>query len=349
MDPVRVGVVGCGYWGPNLIRNMLDLPSATLVGVADRDQQRLAFLRASHPHVARVANHRDLLRLGVDAIVIATPPATHYAIAKECLEAGANVLVEKPMALTSIDAEDLVEIAERKGLTLMAGHTFEYNAAVRALKSIIDSGELGRIYYVNAVRVNLGLFQRGLNVLWDLAPHDVSILLYLLGSEPTHVSAQGAASIFPGMHDLAYVHMTFPNDIIAHIHVSWLDPCKVRRITVVGSRKMVVYDDIEATEKIRIYDRGVETPCNGDSVTDFQCSYRWGDIVIPNIRFTEPLKVECQHFIDCVINGHVPQSNGRVGLKVVRILEAADRSLQNGGGKESPFANYYSWPDRVTV
>lgn len=349
MGPVRVGVIGCGYWGPNLIRNLLDLPSAVLVGVADRDSQRLAGLRAGHPQVATVASHRDLLRLGVDAVAIATPPATHYAIAKECLENGVSVLVEKPMCLTTAEAEDLVATAESRGLTLMAGHTFEYNPAVRALKDIIDSGELGRIYYVNAVRVNLGLFQRGLNVLWDLAPHDVSILLYLLGSDPLQVSALGAASIFPDMHDLAYVHMTFPNDVVAHIHVSWLDPCKVRRITVVGSRKMVVYDDVEATEKIRIYDKGVETPHNGDSVSDFQCSYRWGDIVIPNIKFVEPLKVECQHFVDCIISGAEPQSNGRVGLRVVRILEAADRSLRNGGGKESPFVSYYSWPDRVTA
>jgi predicted dehydrogenase len=205
---------------------------------------------------------------------------------------------------------------------------------VRALKEIIESGQLGQIYYIDAVRVNLGLFQRDLDVLWDLAPHDISILRYILGCDPLRVSAQGAAYVFEGKHDIAHLSLVFPDDILAHVHISWLDPCKVRRITVVGSQKMVVYDDVETLEKIKIYDKGVETPPYTDTYGEFQCSYRYGDVVIPNIRFVEPLRTECEHFLDCIRDGSEPQSSGRVGLKVVKVLEMAERSLHNGWVQE---------------
>lgn len=346
MDLINVGVIGCGYWGPNLIRNFIELPTSNVMAIADLRAERLSHVKNCYPRVTCTNDYRDFFAMQLDAAVVATPPATHFQIARDCLQHGLHVLVEKPLALSCRNAEALVAIAEARGLTLMVGHTFEYNPAVRALKEIVEGGELGRIYYVDAVRVNLGLFQRDLNVLWDLAPHDLSILLYVLGRDPISVSAQGAACIFEGAHDIAYLHLVFPDNILAHIHTSWLDPCKVRRITVVGSRKMVVYDDVETLEKIKIYDKGVEAPPYTDTFGDFQCSYRYGDVVIPYIRFVEPLRLECKHFLECIINHTEPQSCGRVGLKVVKVLEMAERSLRNGGVQEMIFPEeerMYEW------
>jgi len=266
--------------------------------------------------------------------VVATPPTTHYAITKKCLQHGLHVLVEKPLTLSSTDAEELIQLANDKNLILMVGHTFEYNVAVHTLKDLIDKGELGHIYYLDAARLNLGLFSKDLNVIWDLAPHDISILLYLLGKLPIAVSAQGAACVFKGIHDVVYINLVFADGIMAHVHVSWLDPCKVRRVTVVGSKKMAVYNDIESLEKIKIYDKGVNSPEYTDNFADFQFSYRYGDITIPNIRFVEPLRVECQHFLDCIVNHTKPTSSGEVGLSVIKVLEAAQRSLTNSGHLE---------------
>jgi predicted dehydrogenase len=331
MNSLQVGVIGCGYWGPNLIRNFVEIPASNVRAIADLDGERLAHIKSRFPTVTPTKNYRDLFDMSLDAVVVATPPATHFPIALDCLQHDLHVLIEKPLTLACRHAQELIETADTRGLTLMAGHTFEYNPAVRALKDIIDSGELGRIYYIDAVRASLGLFQADLNVVWDLAPHDISILLYLLGREPIKVIAQGAANVFKGKHDIAYLTLFFPDDIMAHVHVSWLDPRKVRRITVVGSRKMLIYDDVETLEKIKIYDKGVEALPYTETFGEFQCSYRYGDVVIPNIRFVEPLRLECQHFVECIENGTEPQSSGRVGLKVVRVLEEAERSLQNGG------------------
>ena len=335
MNSVQVGVIGCGYWGPNLIRNLAEIPGSNLVAVADLRPERLEHVQARYPAVKVTDNYVELFSMSLDAVVVATPPSTHFRLARECLQHGLHVLVEKPLTLKSQDAEEIIGIAEERGLTLMVGHTFEYNPAVRALKVLIDNGELGKIHYVDAVRVNLGLFQPGLDVLWDLAPHDISILLYLIGSDPLLVNALGADCIFKGKADIAYLNLEFPDEILAHVHVSWLDPCKVRRITVVGSQKMVVYDDVENLEKLKIYDKGVEPPPYTDTFGEFQCNYRYGDVVIPNIRFTEPLSLECQHFIECVANGCKPLTCGRNGLKVVRVLEAAERSLYHGGTPEA--------------
>jgi predicted dehydrogenase len=331
MSVTKVGIIGYGYWGPNLTRNFYEIPSADLVAIADMNAERLKQAASKYPQVTAKIDYKELFDLGLDAVVVATPPATHYRIAKDCLEHGLHVLVEKPMTLNSEDAESLVELADAKELTLMVGHTFEYNSAVHALKSYIDSGELGDIYYLDAARLNLGLFQRDSNVLWDLAPHDISILLYLLGKRPISVSAQGTPCVFEGIYDVAYVNMMFPGNIPAYVHVSWLDPCKVRRITVVGSKKMAVYNDIENEQKIKIYDKGVDPPAytNG-GFGEFQCNYHTGDITIPNIRFTEPLRQECQHFIDCIVNHTEPCSCGRDGLEVVKILETAQHSMSNG-------------------
>ena len=334
MERVRVGIIGSGYWGPNLIRNFIDLASSEVVMVADLKKERLTKIKNNYPKVMVTENYRDLFGQNLDAVVVATPPSSHYPITKDCLEHGLHALVEKPLTLKSTDAEELVELAEKKDLTLMVGHTFEYNAAVHALKDLIDKGDLGQVYYLDAARLNLGLFSRDLNVLWDLAPHDISILLYLLGKLPVAVSAQGTQCVFTGIHDVAYVNMVFPDNIMAHIHVSWLDPCKVRRVTVVGSKKMAVYNDIESLEKIKIYDKGVEAPDYISNFGEFQFSYRYGDITIPNIRFTEPLKVECQHFLDSIKNHTKPCSCGEDGLNVVRVLEAAQKSLANSGHME---------------
>jgi predicted dehydrogenase len=335
MERINVGVIGSGYWGPNLIRNLVELASSNLMAVADLREDRLAHIKTRYPGVKVTTDYRDMFSMPLDAIVVATPPATHFRIAYDCMQNDRHVLVEKPLTLSSLEAEELIGLAEMRGLTMMVGHTFEYNAAVRALKDLVRSGELGEIHYVDGVRVNLGLFQRDLDVIWDLAPHDISILLYVLGLDPITVSAQGADCIFEGKHDVAYLNVRFPGGILAHLRLSWLDPCKVRRITVVGSQKMLVYDDVDMLETIKIYDKRIEAPRYTETFGDFQCEYRSGDVVVPKIEFTEPLRAECQHFLESVINGTTPQSSGLVGLKVVRTLEAAERSLRNGGMAES--------------
>jgi predicted dehydrogenase len=255
-------------------------------------------------------------------------------MASQCLDHNLHILVEKPLTLDHLEAQILIDKADSAGLVLMVGHTFEFNNAVRTLKNLMESGEIGQVYYLDCARLNLGLFQNGLNVLWDLAPHDLSILLYLLDQEPISVSAQGMSCVTGSIHDVVYMNLVFPGDILAHVHVSWLDPRKVRRVTVVGSRKMVVYNDIESLEKIKIYDKGVEAPDYTTSFGDFQYSYRYGDVLIPSIKFTEPLRVECHHFLDCIRNGVQPITDGRNGQRVVRILEAAQRSLMKNGQME---------------
>jgi predicted dehydrogenase len=314
-----------------LVRNFVENQSSEVVIVADLQKERLSKIKASYPQVKITQDYKDLFNQNLDAVVIATPPLTHYSLSKECLEHGLHVLVEKPITLKSQDAEELIELSKKNNLVLMVGHTFEYNIAVHTLKNLIESGDLGQIYYVDAARLNLGLFSRDLNVLWDLAPHDISILLYILGRNPISVSAHGMPFVNEGIQDVVYMNIAFPDNILAHVHVSWLDPCKVRRVTVVGSKKMVVYNDIESLEKIRIYDKGVEKPPYTDTFGDFQLSYRYGDVVIPNIRLSEPLQKECQHFLDCIAHHAVPQSCGQIGLKVVKIIEAAQRSLNTNG------------------
>jgi predicted dehydrogenase len=302
--------------------------------VCDLRQDRLDHIRDLYPAVRVTTDYKELLRSDVEAVAVATPIPTHHRLAKEALLAGKHVLVEKPLTANSEEAEDLVNLAEQRGLTLMVGHTFEYNPAVEYLRNLIASGELGRVYYINATRVNLGIFQPDINVVWDLAPHDVSILTFILGMLPVNVSARGAAYVRPKIHDVAYLTLHFPNEVMADIRVSWLDPCKIRRITVVGSKKMVVYDDVEPTEKIKIYDKGVDVPPYSDTLEEFHLSYRYGDITTPAIPNVEPLRVECEHFLHCIRTGERPRSDGRDGLEVVRILEAATRSLLNGGMRE---------------
>ena len=336
MSQVRIGVVGCGYWGPNLIRNFVALKEADVIVVVDKKHERLEHIQSLYPKIQVSDDYNDLFTLDLDAAVVATPPATHFEIAYDCLRNGLHTFVEKPMTLNSTDSIKLIDVAYDKGLTLMVGHTFEYNPAVRKVKEIVQSGELGDIYYIDAVRVNLGLFQSDLDVMWDLAPHDISILHFLLGMSPISVQAIGEDCIFTEKNDLAYMHLQFPDNISAHLRVSWLDPRKVRQITVVGSQKMLVYDDLENMEKIKIFDKGVDKPPYTDTYADFQCSYRYGDVIIPNIKFTEPLKVESQHFIDCIKDEELkPISSGEQGLLVVQTIEAAELSIQNNGQRQN--------------
>lgn len=341
MDTLKIGAIGCGYWGPNLIRNFVEIPTTELIAIADLDQERLHHMQSRYSQIKHTTqDYREFFKMGLDAVVISTPPQTHYKIARECLENNLHVLIEKPLATNSEDVRRLIELAEERKLVLMVGHTFEYNSAVRALKEMIDSGELGDIHYIDAVRASLGLFHPTMNVIWDLAPHDISIMLHLLGESPYSVSTRGIACVQQTVEDVAYMTMMFPNNVLSHIRMSWLDPCKTRRITVVGSKKMVVYDDVEAQEKLKVYDKGVKAIRRTDTFGEFQFAYHYGNIVSPFVRFEEPLRVECLHYAECIREGKQPLTDGHNGLRVVEIIEAAQRSLQNGGIQEPVGAHH---------
>jgi predicted dehydrogenase len=332
MSRLKVGAIGCGYWGPNLIRNFVEIPGADVEAVADLDQTQLDHIHSRYPRIkVTTKNYRDLFELDLDAVVISTPPTTHFDIARDCLLNGLHVLVEKPLTVSSRDARELIKIAEQCNRVLMVGHTFEFNPAVRALKEMIGSGELGEIHYIDAVRASLGLFHPTLNVIWDLAPHDISILNHLLEANPVNVSAKGTACVHQAVEDIAYMTIMFPDNLMAHIRMSWLDPCKTRRITVVGSKKMVVYDDVESQEKIKVYDKGVKAIRRTDTFGEFQFSYHYGDVVSPYIHFEEPLRLECLHFLECIQENKRPLTDGNNGLRVVEIIEAAQHSLMSHG------------------
>lgn len=336
MSPVRIGVLGCGYWGPNHIRNFSSLRAsgAEMTHAADRDPARRAYVSDLYPWVRTVESAEELLeRTDIDAVVVATPVATHYALARQALRSGKHVLVEKPFVTDVREADELVALARQERLVLMVGHTFEYAAAVQRIREILAAGEIGRVLYVRSLRVNLGLFQKDINVLWDLAAHDVSILVHVLGSMPTAVAAVGSAHVTPGIEDVVTLTLEFGPALMANVIVSWLDPRKVREMTFVGNRKMLVYDDVSSNEKIRIYDKGVEGPRHYDSFGEFQYSYRYGDIVTPMIREHEPLRMECTDFLESVRSGRRPRSDGEAGARVTRVLAAAARSLAAGGSR----------------
>ena len=334
MNPTRIGVIGAGYWGPNLIRNFYEMPEADLKIVCDLRQERLDHIISRYPNIYTSTDFQDLLDSDVEAVVIATPVSTHYHLAMKCLHAGKHVLVEKPLASNSNDALEMVLAARDSQKVLMTGHTFVYNPAVIALKEIISSGEIGKVYYISGTRVNLGLYQPDVNVVWDLAPHDISILNYVLGVTPLSASARGGMFVKPGVFDVAYLTLHFPDNIMADLRVSWLDPCKIRRITIVGSKKMIVYDDIEPVEKIRIYDKGVDVQPYTDTYEEFHLAYRYGETVTYQLHWQEPLRAECMHFLECINKGTISPSNGIEGLKVIQVIEAAQRSLINGGQRE---------------
>ena len=331
-NQIGVGVIGCGYWGPKLARNFYDLPNATLVAVADLREDRLAELVKVYPSINATRNYRELFSNDIEAIVIATPVNLHFPLACDALQAGKHVLVEKPITAVADQAQELIDLAAQQNLTLMVGHTFEFNPAVEAVREIVQSGELGEIYYINSIRANLGLLQPDINVIWDLAPHDISILRYVLGSDPQRVSARGAVFVNKShnLHEVAYVNMQFQNGVMANLQLSWLDPVKQRAITIVGSKKMLVYDDI-AADKVVIFDIGVEVPQYSITEEEFRASYRHGDETVYPLNWAEPLRNECNHFIECIQTGTTPRSDGIDGLRVLRVLETAQRSLLNGG------------------
>ena len=330
---IQIGVVGCGYWGPNHIRvfSSLGRLGARMTAAADQSEERRRHVAELYPWV-RVETQAETILLDPDlnAVVIATPVHTHYPFARMALEAGKHVLVEKPFVTEVEQAQELIALARERRLVLMAGHTFEYAAAVNRMREMLAESALGEILYVRSERVNLGLFQKDINVLWDLAPHDVSILIYVLGMMPTHVSAIGSAHVTEGVEDVAIVTLEFGPSLMANLLVSWLDPRKVRQMTLVGNRQMLVYDDLSSNEKLRLYDRGVDGPKHYDSFGEFHYAYRYGDIVTPMLKESEPLRAECSHFLECIASGAVPRSSGEVGLKVTRVLQAAQHSLRHG-------------------
>jgi len=329
---MKLAVIGCGYWGPNLVRNYVQSNQIQEIFCCDLDQKRLARMKNLYPTITALQDYKELLDMpDLDAVAIATPVKAHYPIAKEFLSRDKHVFIEKPFTHSYETALELVKLAEEKKRVLMVGHTFEYTAAVNKIKEIVASGELGKILYISCTRVNLGLFQPDINVVWDLAPHDISIILYIMGETPVSVNCQGKAHFKPGIEDVATTTLSFRNGLIAFIHNSWLDPNKIRRTTIVGSRKMLVYDDIENQEKIKIYDKGVDVPSYYDTFADFQMSYRYGDIYSPRIEDYEPLRKVCDHFLDCVKDGRTPHTDGYNGLRVVSILEASSRSLSLAG------------------
>lgn len=327
---IRVGVVGLGYWGPNLARNFDRLPGAELayccdLVAANREKAAVQFPQAT------VTDDLDVLLAdpGLDAVVVATSVPTHYEVGKRVLAAGKHALIEKPLALKAAHAQELCDLAAAKERILMVGHLLEYHPGVRAVKNMLDAGDLGRIYYIYANRLNLGKVRADENALWSLGPHDISVINFLTGEEPLEVSARGESYLQPGVEDVVFGYIKFPSGVLGHLHESWLDPHKSRKITVVGSEKMVVFDDMESDRKVTVYDKGAVVPeyqSYGEYVT-----LRFGDIHIPRIANDEPLRLECQHFLDCIRDGQQPLSDGRDGLNVVRVLEAMQLSLRDGG------------------
>jgi len=327
---IGIGVIGAGYWGPNLIRNLVEAPGGRVVAVADLDPRRLATIEKRYPGVRTTQDHRTILAdRSIEAVCIATPISTHRRLAEEAYAAGKHVFVEKPLAGTIADGEAIMRASEVAARTLMVGHTFVYNPAVEAVRGLLRRRVLGDVYYVDSQRVNLGLHQFDFNVLWDLGPHDVSIVLYWLDEEPVWVQCVGASYVQPDIEDVVFLTLGFASGVVAHSHLSWLAPSKLRRTVIVGSQKMAVYDDTLPTERVKVYDHGIEAL----SVEELRRSYRAGDIHSPRIPEIEPLQLEMRHFLACIKGEAVPQSDGAAGLRVVKVLEAAMRSLRAGGAR----------------
>ncbi|MBN1312974.1 MAG: Gfo/Idh/MocA family oxidoreductase [Anaerolineae bacterium] len=330
---IRIGVIGYGYWGPNLVRNFVHEARSKVEVISDVQPERLALAKSQYPGIATTQNYREVIdNPNITAVAIATPVAAHYPIAKEALLAGKHVLVEKPMAATIAEAEELVALAEKNNCTLLVDHTFVYTNQVRTIKSMIEAGEIGELYYFDSVRIALGLFQSDVNVVWDLAPHDLSILNYLTPNKPISISAVGMAHVQPGQEDIAYLTVHYDNNFIAHIHVNWLAPVKIRRTIIGGSKQMIVYDHLNNTEPVKVYDKGVLA--NGNNLHQVLISYRTGDVTAPYIRDKEALSTLTTHFADCILHGDKPITSGEAGLEIVRMIEAAQRSVANNGHME---------------
>lgn len=328
---INLAIVGLGYWGPNLLRNFTELSGCRIKVCCDLNEDILNKVKSQYPGVATTNNFSALLDdPEIHAIVIATSAITHYNLAKQAMLKNKHVFVEKPLTLNVAHAEELVKLAQQKNVKLMVGHLMEYHPAVGMLKDIVKSGDLGDIFYLYSQRVNLGKIRKDENALWSFAPHDISIIMYLLESEPENVSTRGQAYLQEDVEDVVFVNLQFPGKVMAHIQLSWLDPHKIRRTTIVGSKKMAVFDDTDPAEMIRIYDKGVESNQNYASFGE-ALTLRFGNITIPYVKMTEPLRLECQHFLDCIQNDKQPRSDGLDGLKVVKVLQAAQESLDKGG------------------
>jgi predicted dehydrogenase len=340
---INVAVAGLGHWGPNLARNVAALSDAKLHTLCDVDRENLERMGRRYPGAKQQKDFSAVLAdSDVDAVIIATPVHTHFELASAALKAGKHTFVEKPLAHTSEECRELIALAEQDSLILMVGHVFLYNAAVRKVKDYIESGELGEIYYIYSQRLNLGTVRQDVNALWNFAPHDISILCYWLDAEPEQVFARGYSYIQPGIEDVVFMTLDFPGGVGANVHISWLDPNKVRRMTVVGSKKMIVYDDVSPDAKIVVYDKGVTKKPNSEqslgsyeTFGEFQLLLRAGDVLIPKIDFVEPLRSECQHFVECIQTGECPLTDGHNGLKVVQALEAASATLSGSQAKVS--------------
>lgn len=328
---LALGMIGVGNWGRNVLRNFAALPNVELKAVCDPSVENLSRAQAMYPGVTSCSDPEKVFDdPSITAVAIATPAITHHAVAKRALEAGKHVFVEKPMSMSSADARDLVRVAERSSRVLMVGHLLEYHPAVDKLKLLVESAELGSIRYLYSQRVNLGVVRKDENAWWSLAPHDISIALYLIGKEPNSVAARGASFLNKGIEDVVFANLAFEGGLTAQIHVSWLDPHKIRKFTIVGSRKMVTFDDGDSTEKLRIYDKGADVSLSYDTYGE-SITLRSGDILIPRIDSVEPLRLECSHFVKCVIENLQPRSDAKDGLHVVRVLEAGQMSLERGG------------------
>jgi len=328
---INIGVVGYGYWGPNIVRNFNSIKDARVVSVCDNNPEVLKNIQANYPTIQTITDSNKLISSpDIDAIAIVTPVFTHFELAKLALQNGKHVFVEKPFTSTVAQAEELIELADKNNLKIMVDHTFLFTGAVKKIKELVDNDTLGDLYYFDSTRVNLGLFQHDVNVAWDLAPHDLSIMDYLIDEKPDSITASGKAHFNNGLEDIAYITVNFSNNMIAHFNVNWLSPVKIRSTLIGGEKKMLVWNDLDADEKIKVYDKGVDVD-DTKGIYDLLVSYRSGDMYAPKVEQTEALKLEAEHFIDCILNNKTPINDGLSGLRVVKILEASNESLKNHG------------------
>lgn len=327
---IRIGVIGYGYWGPNIVRNFMGHSDCEVAMICDKNTSSLDRVHRLYPALEICTDSSEMLRSPkIDAVAVITPVSTHFEFAREALENGKHVFVEKPFTLTSDESKELIDLAEQKGLKIMVDHTFLFTGAVQKIKQLVEQDSLGRLYYYDSTRVNLGLFQHDVNVVWDLAPHDLSIMDFVVPGDPEALVATGQTH-FNGLENVAYITIYYPHSVIAHFNVNWLSPVKVRTTLIGGEKRMLVWNDLEPDEKIKLYDKGVDVQTRGD-VYDLLVSYRTGDMLAPKVEQTEALKQETRYFLDCIQNGGSPHNDGQAGLRVVRLLEAADQSLRHRG------------------
>jgi len=328
---IKIGVIGYGYWGPNVVRNFMSTEGAQIISICDIDKNALNRAKKNYPELKTASNSSEILTSPeIDAVAIVTPVYTHFELAKKAVQNGKHIFVEKPFTSSVAEAEELIELAEKKKVKIMVDHTFLFTGAVRKIKELTEEGILGNLYYFDSTRVNLGLFQHDINVIWDLTPHDLSIMDYVVQEKPSAITATGKEHFGRGLEDIAYITVFFDSNIIAHFNVNWLSPVKIRMTLIGGEKKMLVWNDLESDEKVKIYDRGVNIE-DKEGIYELLVSYRSGDILIPVVEKTEALKLEAEYFIDCIENNKTPINDGYAGLNVVRILEASDHSIKNNG------------------